>query len=1523
MTILSIPFDCSNLSTFLGEVSCSEFPMVLFKVSSIITLIVFVPFALLTSLVYFDDNPNSSLPTAKPIGRLDFYDTMMRSVLTLAVVLLRKEAVLLSLLTFLMLLFLASFLNVTLPFFKMWMNRMRSIMYLILLWLSLGTVIVSIGKISGSSLRTFSIAWMAVAILPGLTGMQLPRIRYRWLFKLSWKIGNQLKYDEEMMRLGITDAAAQAFSPHELYEKRRKFRGSKYRLSNTTMTDLLSPPSRSKIHKEDRINQWASSDRSRTVDRLGGDDAGKEQKDEDVSKSVNAHSDIMSSDSQNDRYPLAEIVKRYFILEYDIELMVRALLENPTRENFKQATVVLNAALTSFPESVFVRIVYAYLILTYSNNSTRAVKLLKEAQRLEAPLDLRFLLFSKIHAWNQIRQHESMGTGKDMVSAIQFKKKINEARENHVLTIRKITKFWELLRSEDETDRGSIATVLEEIYEAREKARATYCELLGEYPSNKHVAYSYGLFCLFVLNDESKAEAYLNKSRIDQDEETRHPVEGSIVGSKHPSTVAGGGGAPQFQWRVKCEEFHTLHRIKVWFRTSVVLLFLLTLGTFITSIVLLKNFENTNKSIYYSGKARMSIQDTWCFSRNMHLGAAAKKEPFFLMGQRTLEDAEKLLAGAHKDMYLHGYRNSAITSLWTDSVLPLEFYDPNEGSRAERRGLWDAGNLFTAAVATMSDFGMDQMSQPKDEPLWRLVADNTYSVLLEAYETMADMYDSASRQTSRLSILIQAVLFGTKGLGIIMAAFLVFRPGIRAIADARVGLHSIVERIPLRVIKFFRKKYKAISRIYDKIEQSEEGEASMFEQQLESSELRDNSKLFCRNKKNENGVQKVPQTRPSPKTPRALEATTSSRAKNSNLNVPAKGKVDESISPKAQRKTADELLREDQTSLNILLEHSSDLEETHEILESDVGMDAEHDAELVAAAQETTLTLQGKQEASLKCVKEVDGIVREEKYPHVFVPKLCDENLRAHNQLYGQIRRSNVESSQGDAVNTTMGLQEENGSDTPDGAATERAYRNSEEDSARTKSSKTGPSADVRLEDTNGDSKENSHTVDTSTKPANTVPSAQIAVQNEQWNSKEGSNAGWKPPNAFQADTKQVRERDKATVGKQADRVFLQGVEDTTAGNNRGYYEEANQQSSSESSSSAMEQPYRTDGYTSNVFLGKAPNKPAKGSELNAHSKDLSPKTSPTRSSISGKLSSRLLSHNMNLLLLLLSGRSASSDEKRIRNLVFQLVIAVVVLIGLFSSSFVMRANFMKQASTTASIINYGKRRVHLSTEVTILTRELLINDGELFQSFNATKRRLEKRLSYLRVIHNGLRFGNNTLNLPGGDVTTSPQGLESDGEENGTNDPYEDSFFPRGIDVGIEFLEYSAKLILDQYEPSMGLPGPNLTRLEQIQRLNLMVTLDRGFIRPQLVESSKKLFAKSSKSLQSVHTMEVLLFLCDVSLYVLLYATIYRTIYKQLQSEGRRKEDMLSLIPQTVIEHIRPLHVFFEQGDNSKRSRL
>eukprot|EP01138_Halocafeteria_seosinensis_P000279 gb/GECG01000287.1/.p1 GENE.gb/GECG01000287.1/~~gb/GECG01000287.1/.p1 ORF type:complete len:839 (+),score=87.28 gb/GECG01000287.1/:1-2517(+) len=636
MTILSIPFDCSNLSTFLGEVSCSEFPMVLFKVSSIITLIVFVPFALLTSLVYFDDNPNSSLPTAKPIGRLDFYDTMMRSVLTLAVVLLRKEAVLLSLLTFLMLLFLASFLNVTLPFFKMWMNRMRSIMYLILLWLSLGTVIVSIGKISGSSLRTFSIAWMAVAILPGLTGMQLPRIRYRWLFKLSWKIGNQLKYDEEMMRLGITDAAAQAFSPHELYEKRRKFRGSKYRLSNTTMTDLLSPPSRSKIHKEDRINQWASSDRSRTVDRLGGDDAGKEQKDEDVSKSVNAHSDIMSSDSQNDRYPLAEIVKRYFILEYDIELMVRALLENPTRENFKQATVVLNAALTSFPESVFVRIVYAYLILTYSNNSTRAVKLLKEAQRLEAPLDLRFLLFSKIHAWNQIRQHESMGTGKDMVSAIQFKKKINEARENHVLTIRKITKFWELLRSEDETDRGSIATVLEEIYEAREKARATYCELLGEYPSNKHVAYSYGLFCLFVLNDESKAEAYLNKSRIDQDEETRHPVEGSIVGSKHPSTVAGGGGAPQFQWRVKCEEFHTLHRIKVWFRTSVVLLFLLTLGTFITSIVLLKNFENTNKSIYYSGKARMSIQDTWCFSRNMHLGAAAKKRTILLNGTKNL-----------------------------------------------------------------------------------------------------------------------------------------------------------------------------------------------------------------------------------------------------------------------------------------------------------------------------------------------------------------------------------------------------------------------------------------------------------------------------------------------------------------------------------------------------------------------------------------------------------------------------------------------------------------------------------------------------------------------------------------------------------------------------------------------------------------------------------------------------------------------------------------------------------------------
>lgn len=105
------------------------------------TLVIFVPFALLMRLVYFDDNPLSGLPTAKPLGRLDFYDTLMRTGLVFSVIILRSRTTLLAMITLGMMIALFTFTNMTLPYYNMRMNQVRSATYALLVWLSIGSLV--------------------------------------------------------------------------------------------------------------------------------------------------------------------------------------------------------------------------------------------------------------------------------------------------------------------------------------------------------------------------------------------------------------------------------------------------------------------------------------------------------------------------------------------------------------------------------------------------------------------------------------------------------------------------------------------------------------------------------------------------------------------------------------------------------------------------------------------------------------------------------------------------------------------------------------------------------------------------------------------------------------------------------------------------------------------------------------------------------------------------------------------------------------------------------------------------------------------------------------------------------------------------------------------------------------------------------------------------------------------------------------------------------------------------------------
>lgn len=104
-------------------------------------------------LVYFDDNPLSGLPTAKPLGRIDFYDTIMRSVLVIGTVLMRDRPSLLGAITLALMIALYLFTNMTLPYYNMKINQLRSSFYAVLVWLALGSLIA--GTLMSSSTYIF------------------------------------------------------------------------------------------------------------------------------------------------------------------------------------------------------------------------------------------------------------------------------------------------------------------------------------------------------------------------------------------------------------------------------------------------------------------------------------------------------------------------------------------------------------------------------------------------------------------------------------------------------------------------------------------------------------------------------------------------------------------------------------------------------------------------------------------------------------------------------------------------------------------------------------------------------------------------------------------------------------------------------------------------------------------------------------------------------------------------------------------------------------------------------------------------------------------------------------------------------------------------------------------------------------------------------------------------------------------------------------------------------------------------
>lgn len=128
--ILAIPLSCEDFDGYHasnGATACHSTPHITLICVSLVTLAAFIPLCLLTASVYFDSNPNSRHPLAKPSGRIDLFDVTVRAVAVFAMIAFKLSAPELAAVILCVAYgSIAFYVSVSMPYFKMGVTKLVS-----------------------------------------------------------------------------------------------------------------------------------------------------------------------------------------------------------------------------------------------------------------------------------------------------------------------------------------------------------------------------------------------------------------------------------------------------------------------------------------------------------------------------------------------------------------------------------------------------------------------------------------------------------------------------------------------------------------------------------------------------------------------------------------------------------------------------------------------------------------------------------------------------------------------------------------------------------------------------------------------------------------------------------------------------------------------------------------------------------------------------------------------------------------------------------------------------------------------------------------------------------------------------------------------------------------------------------------------------------------------------------------------------------------------------------------------------
>jgi hypothetical protein len=533
-----------------------------------------------------------------------------------------------------------------------------------------------------------------------------------------------------------------------------------------------------------------------------------------------------------------------------VELAARAMIGYPgldSSERLAASSLLFEIGLRCF-ETADVRVHFARYVEHAHEDVTRALALYRQAASCSPGVVERFAVFQRVKAAEQSRQTTSLGRsgqGLDSAGYIEYRKLERSAAVSHskaVVLLRQIwTRIaaWERQRVQVHTEESvkPLAKRLRRLHTASDRATKAYLRLVNKYPRATTLLRQFGAFLLDVRCRPDGADVLFGRADEVEDEDSRveagaadassepgrtvsksiHSGSGSSSfhfgasamgseqgGSKSSGTMLSGDAASaslleRSTFKIKDEDFKAVAGLSRGVAAGVVVMAFLMVTAFITTVVMLSEFQASIQATYTSALRRETAEELLYDIRSIQIAAVSANNSLWQQYRsKTLADSVKV-ASAHEELRP---REAGGTVSQFMRSFPLQVSESRTSISAVAAPRYRQSNPSDAlqdfVVAARRILSIDDPRQLEaavlntDNSDWWYVTHNSHQTIIPALGKVTRLYEAGDAYLAELFHWIQIAILSLMLTMNLFVFFGIFWPAGRRVASEAVSLIEVV-----------------------------------------------------------------------------------------------------------------------------------------------------------------------------------------------------------------------------------------------------------------------------------------------------------------------------------------------------------------------------------------------------------------------------------------------------------------------------------------------------------------------------------------------------------------------------------------------------------------------------------------------------------------------------------------------------------------------------------------------------------